>query len=316
VSLEEKDVRADAQARRTLIEDRESWVTPTAVVGEKVLVGIVRMSMRPRFAPPSRTHNRRNGMGKVGKALLVVFLGAALAWAASEPWNSKPYRSWDREDVIKVLNRSPWSKTISVSARWKSAGPELEMPTPGNPAGGRGEGPTMGGGHPQQGGGYGGQGGPELEPTMTPQAWFQARWLSSRVMREALARSAVLNGAATEAQAEQYVARRPASYEIGLVGSDMTPFEKLDEGMLKQSAYLEVKKTHERVPASSVSIQRGKDGKISAVVYSFPKTLANGEPVITPKEKEAKFVCGAGKNLTMKFDFDLGKMVDQQGRDL
>jgi arsenate reductase-like glutaredoxin family protein len=42
VSFEERDVRADAQARWTLIEDLESSVTPTVVLGGRVLVGFNR----------------------------------------------------------------------------------------------------------------------------------------------------------------------------------------------------------------------------------------------------------------------------------
>ncbi len=254
-------------------------------------------------------------MNKAGKVLLGLFLGAALAWAAGDPWTSKPYQSWDREDVAKILNQSPWSKTVTVNAPWKSAGPGLEMPGPEGPGEGPTAGPAMGGGKQPPSGVYGGQGG--AESTMAPQVWFQARWLSARVIREAVARSAVLDGAATEAQAEQFIAQTPEGYQIEVIGPDMTPFEKLDEGALKQSAFLEVKqKKHERVPASSVSIHRRDGGKINVVVYSFPKTLADGEPVIPPEEKEARFVCGVGKGLTMRFDFDLRKMVDQQGRDL
>ncbi len=260
-------------------------------------------------------------MDKLRKAVWIGLLGAVLAWAGGDPWNSKPYQSWDREDVLKVLNHSPWSKAIQVSARWKSAGPGMEMPGGSGPTGGGGESrsgepTTMGGGRQQpQPGGYGGQGGPDL--ATPPQVWFQARWLSARVVREGLARSAVLNGSATEAQAEQFIAQNPADYEIALIGPDMTPFEKLDENALKQSAYLELKKKkRERIPPSSVQIQRGKDGKVSAVVFSFPKTQAGGEPVIAPDEKDAKFVCDPAKNLKMEFSFELKKMVSQQGRDL
>jgi hypothetical protein len=258
-------------------------------------------------------------MRKILRILPVILVVAALAWAGGDPWKSKPYQSWDKQDALKVLNDSPWSKVVTVSALWKGAGVGGAMPA-GTEEGGSGpEGPPhannpygMGGGSGSQGQPSGG--GPEIPAV--PLAKFEARWASSRVIREAAVRLQVLSGALTEAQAEQMVAQGPAGYQVWLVGTDMAPFEKLEENTLKRSAYLEMKKAHERVPAAAVEIQRSNDGKLTALIYSFPRTLANGQPAIPANEKQVEFACGAGRDLTLKFNFDLTRMADQKGKDL
>jgi len=155
-----------------------------------------------------------------------------------------------------------------------------------------------------------------LEMPAAAEASFEVRWLSSQVMREALARLQVLNGAIQAAQAESYVAQVPRAYQLWLQGTDLTPFEKLEQKALEEGAYLEMKKSHERVPAATVQIQHNQRGAFTGLIFSFPKTLANGQPAIPANEKQVEFVCSAGPKVTLKFNFDLARMEDQLGRDL
>jgi hypothetical protein len=257
-------------------------------------------------------------MRKILRILPVILLVAALAWA-SDPWKGKPYQKWDKQDVMKVLNNSPWSKATVVTANWKPAGLASSMPGDMGRRGEPAEAPGVGAYPQATGQGGGGDGGGQGEggaETAVPRAMFEARWASSLVIREAAARLQVLSGGLTQAQADRLLGQTPAGYQIWLLGTDMTPFEKVEESALKQGAYLELKTAHRRLPAASVEIQRGRNGKLSALIYTFPRTQAGAEPAIPANEKQAEFVCTGQKGLTLKFDFDLAKMAGQKGRDL
>jgi hypothetical protein len=254
---------------------------------------------------------REGNMRRFIKISLAVLVLTTLAWA-SNPWKDKPYQQWDQKDVAKVLNDSPWSRTVSVSANWESSG----MP---------GARTRMGTGQQMPGMGGGGQSGmgaptrpgqqPGMQMPMRRDAKFQARWLSSRTMRKALARLEILKGKLKQPDAERYVAQEPAEYEVVIFGPDMKPFSSMKEAALKKEISLKAKKTKKEVTADGIKLQRSADGKrLLAVTIHFPKS-AEGKPVIGAKEKEIDVVCRL-KDTTLKFHFDPRKMKDKQGTDL
>jgi hypothetical protein len=249
-----------------------------------------------------------------------------LAWASSDPWKSKPYEQWDEKDVQKVMNSSPWAKVVTVDADWQAGGalsaPEsggAPQPTPqaggstGSSGASRPGGMGGGGGAAAPSAGAGG-GVPQAGPS--PQASFVVRWVSSRAMREAFARSAVLNRQLNEQQAQQELAQIPDVYQVMIVGPQMQPFESVEEAAVKEQAFLAPKKTKEKVDASKVEFERSPDGKtVRVVIISFPKKTATGQATIAPEEKGAEFSVSVGKT-TIKTSFDFSKMYDSQGRDL
>ncbi|HXW57227.1 MAG TPA: hypothetical protein VEJ67_15870 [Candidatus Cybelea sp.] len=252
-----------------------------------------------------------------GLALVVV---ALLAWASSDPWKSKPYDQWDAKDVQKVMNGSPWARTVTVDANWMSGGalsqPESSRAPQSAPSGGMGSGGGrggMGGGGGAPAGGGGGQSVPEGS---VAQASFIVRWVSSRVMREAFVRNLILNGQMKADEGQKELAQTPDTYQVMIVGPQMQPFESVEEAAVKDAAFLEPKKTKERIAASKVEFQRSSDGKtLRAVVISFPKRTATSEATITPEEKGTEFSVLVGKT-TIKASFDFTKMYDSTGRDL
>ncbi len=279
-----------------------------------------------------RGDSRPNGEGEILKRLeadlgakmrkatiLAVLLAAGLAYGSNEAWKTKPYQQWDQNDVKEILTNSPWVKRTLVTATWKPGGltaPDASGQTQSQ------ENPSMQQrtGMGPQGSSGGGQPGNPAPPSMggsdSPQAQFALRWSSSQTVREAIARDAILNGRSSEAQAEQYVDQAPADYEVLLSGTDMTPFADETGDSLKSKAYLEVKPSKERVSPSSVEIVKGADGKnIQSVLFSFPKQGANGQPVLTADDKEARFDCKL-KYVHLDMGFDLRKMVGKNGRDL
>ena len=85
-------------------------------------------------------------------ARFLILLGCtALVIIAEDFWVKKPYTDWTEKDAAKLLQNSPWTHEVSISA-----GPTSE-PTSGGGSGGRGRrggGDNMGNvGGPANGGG-------------------------------------------------------------------------------------------------------------------------------------------------------------------
>jgi hypothetical protein len=252
---------------------------------------------------------------------LAFFTVACLIWAASDPWKSKPYQQWDDKDVRRILNDSPWSKVVHVNAPWASSGEASSHADDGGaaksgtggvvtatPGGGGG---AMGGGGAAPGGGGGYDTGMQI-----PQATFVVRWVSARTVREAILRNAVLSGQMKPEDAEKQLEQPLDAYLLLIAGPDMKPFLASDEISLKDKSFLLAKKTKEKISPTSITIQRGPDGKaIQAIVFTFPMKSANGEATIATDEKSVEFSCSVGA-ATIQASFEVSKMEDSKGRDL
>jgi hypothetical protein len=240
-------------------------------------------------------------MRKFAKVSLAILLVAAFAWA-SDPW-TKPYQQWDMKDVLKVMNDSPWSRTIHVSTGFGLANPGMDMPSGGNTQPRGSDQPNMGAPPTQDSNG-------ELQSAHV--AMFEARWVSSLTMRQALARASILDGKMSQADAEQFLAKTPANYELALFGPNMSAFEGATEASLEKDSYLEMKSAKKKLTPVSVNIQHS--GQQMAITFDFPKT-ENGQPTIGSNEKGVDFVCKA-KGMTLKFHFEPKKMATKEGVDL
>jgi hypothetical protein len=245
---------------------------------------------------------------------------AALAWASSDPWKDKPFQQWDDKDVQKVLSNSPWSRMIQADAGFDESGSAPSGLPQGSSAG---SGAAGGGG----GGGRGGMGGGGGSSSRTggaggdtgggvPQLTFAIRWYSSRTVREAMLRSAVLAGSLKEDEAEKQLAQPTEDYLVLVSGPQMSAFQSAEEAGVKARTALVTKKGKLKIEPSKVEFQRSTDGKtIRAILISFPKRTATGEATIGAEEKGADFSCTPGK-VAIKASFDFSKMYDAQGRDL
>jgi hypothetical protein len=249
-------------------------------------------------------------MRKIIFGSLALIILATLGWASGDPWKSKPFAQWDEKDLRKILSDSPWSKVVQVPAAWKTGGDSSGAPDPNIPNATQEHSPD---------GGTMGQGmGAPKSPSapQIPQATFSVRWISSRTIREALLRSAVLSGKLKEEDAEKQAAQSVDVYQVMIVGPDMKPFQGADEKTLLGNTYLITKKTKQKIAATGVEFQRGSDGKtVVAAAFSFPKKTEAGEPVIATDEKGAEFFCSIG-GANIRATFEISKMDDAQGRDL
>lgn len=240
------------------------------------------------------------------KVSLFILLVAGLAWA-SDPWKDKPYTQWSMKEVDKVMNDSPWSRMIHVATGFNMQG---RMGAPSG-AGSQSTGaPSMG----QMSGGPPTQNSNGMPSGMERTVAFEARWVSSLTMRQALARAEILDGKMSQADAERYLAKPPANYQIAVFGPNMSAFQGATEKSLTNESYLKAKKVKQKVAPVGVKLTKSSAGNVQAITFEFPKTV-NGEPVIVPKEKGVDLVCKL-KGLTLKFHFDPRKMKSKQGRDL
>src|SRR5438552_3627238 len=89
-------------------------------------------------------------------------MACAIAFCASDVWNTKESTDWTSDDVNRILTDSPWAKQVNAS--FESSGRGGGMGSPGSGGGGMGRGGGMGGpgggmGYPGGGMGGGGMGG-------------------------------------------------------------------------------------------------------------------------------------------------------------
>jgi hypothetical protein len=263
---------------------------------------------RLNLAPSKIEENLRKAFPSGCVALLL----AAIVWAGGDPWKSKPYQQWDAKDIRKVLDASPWVRSVQVDAPWRNgdlaAGDADSGGTAAQPAPARmGQAPRTGPG----GGGADAGAGPQ-----TALATFVVRWTSSRTIREAVLRNDILTAHIKEDAAEQELAHPSETYEIVVAGADMKPFQSVDEKILEHGAFLMDRKTKQKIAPSSVKIQNSEDGtKILSVLFIFRKQSDSGMSTIGADVKTVDFL-SVVTNVKIEASFDITKMTDTLGRDL
>ena len=228
------------------------------------------------------------------KSVLVFFLMvllAASAWAR-DPWKGKSYKEWDGTDLRKILFDSPWSKRVSRTSLEAPSSPTQDV-----------SGVDMMGTHSSEA-----QAGGDTQQTV-----FLVRWVSSRTLREAWARSMVLQKQISAEAIEQHIPPVPGEYLLAVVGPSMDAFAHADDATLKSKSYLEVNK--QKISPAQVEIDHAQDGKISGVVFHFAKTDAAGHTLISGTEKDIRFV-ERGAATGFQVDFNPRQMVDSEGPDL
>ncbi|MGO9640425.1 MAG: hypothetical protein ACLP1Y_03845 [Candidatus Acidiferrales bacterium] len=223
---------------------------------------------------------------------LVAVLAVAGSLVAADVWKDKDYKQWDEKDATKIMNDSPWAKSVVVGRYW-TAGSQ-----PGNSSGGQANAPS----------------------TDMPMVTFHVRWISSITMHRAIARDFVLARGGTQDKADEYANETPDTYDLVVLGADMYPFGTLDTGdavqQLDQRTFLENKESKLHVAAVKAEVVRDKDNKtVTAVTFHFPKKNPDGSPLFASGMKGVDFVCTTGK-AEIKAHFDFTKMTGQNGLDL
>jgi hypothetical protein len=232
--------------------------------------------------------------------LLGLLLGATLLWAGDKPWKAKPYQQWNEKEVESILTDSPWVRVTPIQRSWL---PIEEKDVPGQP--------PMNGSVRQM---------PNASTaTTTPErvgegTWrelnVQIYWQSSRVMRAATARQAVLHG--EKVDVEKYVSEPQGEYQIIVRMQDMTPFQQHDEKFFQDNAFLQTKKGKDKISPTHVVYEKNSKGLVADAIFFFPKTTSSGAPTVSADETEVQFSCKIA-DTTVRVGFRPRDMVDQSG---
>lgn len=240
------------------------------------------------------------------RCLICCLIAATICFASDPPWKGKPYDQWNDKDLQKIFSDSPWARMATITRTWNSA-------SGGSPNSTAASDPrrTSGGGGAASRGGQqgGGSNAPDIDDVN-----FYVHWVSSRVMRAASARRAVIQGQ-KNIDVAKYVSQPQEEYQISVQSDDMSPFARHDENFYKQNSMLELKKSKTKLPASNVRFERDTSGAVTTTVFLFPKKTASGEATIPADEKNAEFSCKI-EGATLRVSFELQKMADNQGPDL
>ena len=228
-----------------------------------------------------------------------LLLGASLLWAGDKPWKAKTYQQWDEKDLQAILSDSPWVRVTPIQRTWLPVAEKDVLPDPqiagsirAMPAPNTSQGTARAGEESLR----------ELN--------VQVFWQSSRVMRAATAREAVLHG--KELDVDKYVAQAQTEYQLVLRMADMTPFTQHDEKFFQDNAFLQTKKGKEKISPTRVVFEKKANGSVQDAIFSFPKTTSSGAPTISNDEKEVQFSCKIADQ-TVRVGFRPQEMVDGQG---
>ena len=232
--------------------------------------------------------------------LLGLLLGATLLSAGDKPWKAKTYQQWDEKELQTILTDSPWVRSTTIPRTWLAVAEKDVAPDP-----------QISGGVRQMPNASTATNTPVREGEASLRELnVQVYWQSSRVMRAATAREAVLHGKTVDV--DKYVAETQTEYQVILRMADMTPFAQHDEKSFQDSAFLQTKKGKGKISPSHVVYEKNAQGSIQDAIFFFPKTASSGEPTISGDEKEVQFSCKIADQ-TVRVGFKPQEMADQSG---
>jgi hypothetical protein len=222
--------------------------------------------------------------------LLLVF-GCGLV--AADFWQ-KPYMEWRDKDIAKMINDSPWAKSVSVSMTGPSAAGAPPMPA----GGGFGGGPAGG---PQGGGGS--EFGPGAQGSSPPSFDVVARWQSALPIRQAFVRLKFGAEADKSAEAGKVLEQQERPYEIVLSGPMGMFLGGKPGDAAKALSEVSVLSSSRTGAIKASQIEVGKPGKTMDVVFVFPRSMP-----FTVEDKEVEFDTKLGTS-TLRYKFKLKDMV-------
>jgi hypothetical protein len=236
------------------------------------------------------------------------FLLALALWAA-DFWQTKPYTDWSDKDVQKMMNNSPWARSISIPMGSGPVPPTLARKGGGDigagDAGAAGAPPPISEGGGGGRGGFGGgagfpqPGGAAAEPSMN----VILRWSTALPMKQAVARAKYGAEAKTSPDAQKFLAQNEPSYIVSLSGLPsavaMGPAEKTIESLKDQTA-LTVKG---KEPLKPGDVQLSPHDRLVDIYFLFPKTTP-----FSLDDKEIEFSSKVG-TIALKQKFKLKDMA-------
>ena len=247
-----------------------------------------------------RTVIFRNISAGMFRLLAGAMVFVVLAAASDAPWRGKPYDQWTDKDLERVFTDSPWTRTTSIIRTWL---PITSKDLPDEPIAGRARG--LPGGLDRS-----------AETSAGGELNFNIYWASSRVIRAASARRAVLHGQKKDVDVAKYAAEPQSEIQILIQSQDMTPFVRNDEKFFQANAFLQPHKSKQMISPTHVHYGRDATGRlVTGAIFFFPKKTVSGDPVVAGDEKDVEFICKI-EGSTLRVGFEPNKMIDQNGPDL
>jgi len=228
---------------------------------------------------------------------MTLVFAAALAWAG-QPWKDKRAEQWDKHDVDQILRKSPWAQVITVPYS-----PTADVES--------GKGASIhtspdrvdGDMNPRT----------AYERTWRPDGIFVLRWESSRTIRRALYRQAVLKGTQKPRSAED---SPQDDYELVMVPDSTVPFPEAEPAQLAAITYIQARPSGRKINASRVEFQQDFDtGRVTAVEFYFPRLTTDDKPVLSASDETIEFFSQVGPRV-FQTRFHPKEMQTAEGPDL
>lgn len=182
-----------------------------------------------------------------------------------EPWEDKDSSQWSQKDAQKILENSPWARTIATATKFVKSEDQSKTTKSSAETLDRGD--------------------------MQGTDFARVIWWSGRTPRRAYVRMYQLSGnQLPEAEANRF-GNTPLPQHIVTIaggGTMVSVSSKLPPEELKKAAWLEVPNTKRRIEAEEAGVVYDADGKPERIRFHFPRQV-DGKPVIGPEDKKVIF---------------------------
>lgn len=222
---------------------------------------------------------------------------AALAWASDPPWKGKPYNQWDNKDLERIFGDSPWARKVQVTRSWLTFSAKDEQQN------------SQLSGHDRS---LPASTARSEENSISGDVDFFVDWASSRPMRAASARQAILHGTDKDVDIQKYANEPQEEFQVIVQGADMGFFQNHNEKFFAANAFLELKKAKQKIVPIRVQYERDDKNVVTSATFFFPKKTPSGAPTLTGSEKNVDFACKIGESI-LRVTFEPVKMVDKDG---
>lgn len=239
-------------------------------------------------------------------SLVPISLSFICFLAAKDFWIEKNYIDWTQKEAVRILTKSPWASAQAVRIRNDSF---VTGPSPAEPQSSCSTCPAEAESMPAT------LADPQLldagEPrqSVSTRKYF-IRFRTSTPVRMALARLAILSGAASEEKASEYLENVEFPDQIVVVvepASGVAPeLNAADLGYLKEHTFLLLKKSKRKIALQQYVTPAQFGG--TRAFFIFPRRQ-DEEVLVSLQEEEVRFVCRLNPDIKLERKFKLKKMA-------
>ncbi len=226
----------------------------------------------------------------MGKVYLFAIPVAACMFAvhlsSADFWQSKPFTEWNDKDVQKLLQSSPWARSVSIAA---SGAPASSANTPGL------DGFSGLGNHKGVNPGDSGR-----TPSLVT---VVVRWQSAKPVRQAAVKAKYGNEAGTSPEAKKALEEPVDHYIISICGLPANAFDGNPDHLRQQMLAQGMLVIKGREPIRPIDFITEGEGRAAQGMFVFPKTTP-----ITEDDKDAEFIVKI-RDYNIRQKFHLKDMV-------